>query len=560
MKQKTVLVVEDEPVIRRELEDELRSLGIHTIVAATAHEARNLLEGVEDVDVVVLDIRLGDNEENGFDFGLRLKRERSDWPPEFLIHSAYEDVDYFQAALKLGAAAYLKKGGVSSVALTRVEVVAQHVRALMLRRSFQGPAMADRLQSIVAGSESPEEAIERFCREIMSEELNATLGRNYILLLTRGESTVAVSGRLSLAHASSTALQQLQSAIHARLGSTEPFIVNPTDALSPSAHEHEALQRVLLSINGTAFVELGEIDSARLSVGLIPGEQSNEALEAVKEQVKLLDRYLQKPLIAQLLAITGKWAALDLERRLEIHKRELVLEMTSKFCLYQAEEIGVALQESPEEQDGGSKGLAAQVNRLKAIANEMQNAGEMLGYFVRSSAPMHREPGFDIAEIVEQVWSDEVSHILPLSQPGMLKVVGHCQTSDQRERAERTVSQILGWMGRRLIRSGAEGAGLLAVECLLTEGGKRVQVIFEEHSSRRLSGRLRESLFEPFFTRLTGEPTDEIVDGGRRLGLYLSKTLAGLAGGALEDHSDELTGGLGHRFVLELPAAVSDVV
>jgi DNA-binding NarL/FixJ family response regulator len=559
MAQKTVLIVEDKPVVREQLKAGLEILGIHTIVAASADEARQRLVGVPDVDVVVLDIRLGDNQENGFDFGLRLKNERSEWPPEFLIHSAYENVDYFQAALKLGVAAYLKKAGDSNVALTRVEVVTQHVRALMLRRSFQNPAIADLLQSIIARSGSPEKAIERFCREILAEELESTLGRNYVLLLTRGEKTEAVSGCLPLTHASNTSLQQLQSAIHARL-STEPFVVNPKDALSPSALEREALQRVLVSIDGTAFVDLGGVESARLSIGLIPGGRSPEAAEAVKEQVKLLDRYLQKPLIAQLLAITGKWAALDLERRLEIHKRELVLEMTSQFCLYQSEEIGVALQESPEEQDGGGKGLAAQVNRLKAIANEMQNAGEMLGYFVRSSAPMHREPGFDIAEIVEQVWTDEVSHILPLSQPGMLKVVGHCQTSDQRERAERTVSQILGWMGRRLIRSGAEGAGLLAVECLLTEGGKRVQVIFEEHSSRRLSGRLRESLFEPFFTRLTGEPTDEIVDGGRRLGLYLSKTLAGLAGGALEDHSDELTGGLGHRFVLELPAAVSDVV
>jgi hypothetical protein len=455
-------------------------------------------------------------------------------------------------------AAYLKKAGDSNVALTRVEVVAQHVRALMLRRSFQNPAIADHLQDIVARSGSPEDAIERFCREILAEELEAILGSSYILLLTRGDETVAVSGCLPLTHASSASLEQLQSAIHARLGGTEPFIVNPKEAFS-SAHEREALQRVLLSINGAALVELGGIESARLSVGLMPVEHNGVALEAVKEQVKLLDRYLQKPLIAQLLAIIGKWTELDLARRLEIHKRELVLEMTSKFCLYQAEEIGVALQETTEEHDGG-KGLPAQVNRLKTIAAEMQGAGEILGYFGRSSEPTYRGPGFDIAEIVEHVWSDEVSPILRLSQPGMLKVVGHCQTSDQRERAERTVSQILGWMGRRLIRSGAEGSGVLSVECLLTEGGERVQVIFEEHSSRRLSGRLRESLFEPFFTRLTSESSDEIVDGGRRLGLYLSKTLAGLAGGALEDHSDELTGGLGHRFVLELPAAVSDAV
>lgn len=551
MAQKTVLIVEDEAVMREALEEGLQDdEGIRTIVAATPAEARNVAKEAGNIDVVILDIRFEGTKENGFDVGLQLKKERSDWPPEFLIHSAYayEEVDYFQAALKLEVVAYLKKGETDGATLPRVDVVAQHVRALALRRSLRNPRMSDRLHDIATASGSRDEAIERFCHDVLYEELLVTLGPGFILLLTRGERTVAFSGR-SLEHFPRIVLQQLQSAVHARLGSTEPFVVTRAAALLPYSHERDALQRVPFPLQGAAFIELGEIKPARLTLGLLPGEHGPQY---VKEQVKLLDQYLQKPVIAQLLEVTDRWAELDLQRRFEVQKREVLLEATSNFCLHQAEEIQYALRNAQDE--GEAENLAAQVHKLKAIAAEMRDAGEILSYFAHSTQPEHSQPNVEMATLVEQVWLEEVSPVLRLSPPGILTVAGKCVASDWPERTERAVSQILGWMGRRLTRSPAKEMGSLSVKCLLADDGHRVQVIFEEHSSRRLPQRLRKSFFEPFYTQSSSDPGD-MIDGGRRLGLYLANTLAGLAGGKLEDQSDIMTGALGHRFVLELPAA-----
>lgn len=550
MAQKTVLIVEDEAVMRGNLQHSLRDEGIRTIAAASPDEARAAVKEEPGIDVVVLDIRFAGTSETGFDFGFQLKNDLYQWPPEFLIHSAfaYEQVDYFQAALKLEAVAYLKKGESGRGALPRLDVVAQHVRALALRRAMRGPKMAIVLQNIARTSASCDDAIERFCRDVLCHELETTLGPGYVLLLTRGQGTVAFSGE-SLEHLSRATLQQLQSAVHARLGSTEPFIVSRDAAPLLSVHQPAPLQRIAFPMEGAAFIELGEVKSARLTLGLLPGEHS---ARHVKEQVELLDRYLQKPVIAHLLEVTERWAELDLQRRFEVQKREVLLEATSNFCLHQAEEIQYALRNAQDK--GEADNLAAQVHKLKAIATEMRDAGEILSYFAHSTQPEHSQPNVEMATLVEQVWLEEVSPVLRLSGPGILTVAGKCVASDWPERTERAVSQILGWMGRRLTRSPEKDGMSLSVKCLLADDGHRVQVIFEEHTSRRLPKRLRKSFFEPFYTQSSSDPGD-MIDGGRRLGLYLANTLAGLAGGKLEDQSDIMTGALGHRFVLELPAA-----
>jgi DNA-binding NtrC family response regulator len=56
--QRTVLVVEDEVVIRMMVSDELRRYGFRTIEARDAHEAITLLQSRVSVDLVFTDIRL----------------------------------------------------------------------------------------------------------------------------------------------------------------------------------------------------------------------------------------------------------------------------------------------------------------------------------------------------------------------------------------------------------------------------------------------------------------------------------------------------------------------
>lgn len=553
---KTVLILEDETIIRLTLQDALQKRGIDTITAATAEEAWALLEHAPNLDVAVLDISLGD-EGTGFDFGLRLKRERSEWPPEFLIHSAHQNVDYFQTALKLGAAAYLGKASVMNDKLARFEVVTQHVRALALRRALQGPHIVGQLQNIAGTSRSRDEAIERFCREIVTPELEAALGFSFLLLLTSGGKTTAFAARAPV-QIPSTALDQIQSAIHARLGSTEPFIVNPADALSPSAHEREALQRVLVSIAGSAFIGLGEIHSTRLSLGLMPGEQGPEA---VIEQVKLFDRFLRPAVIQILQEIGDLFSASQLGRERE--RRQTLLRATTDFCLSQSQLLTSLVWEA-EKEAGEAQEWPSLLN-LRVVADEMREAGELLVHFGTSESGQDEAEvvAVDMAALIDRIWAQEISARLRTRAPHVLRREGQCVAREQVKRVERTVSQIMSWLARRLAPQGGDllsrstdsALPELLVRCVMPKEGNKVQIVFEEHVSKRLSPDALATLFAPFddasLAKLAGDPTGQ----GRRLGLYLARTLAELAGGTLRERSGELPGELGHRFVLELPAA-----
>lgn len=543
MQRKTVLLLEDEVVMREVLRDGFERRGINALVAASADEAWGFLEHVPDVDVVLLDIRLGDGAvETGLDFGLQLKNDRSEWPPEFLIHSAYDDADFYQTALQLGAAAYFRKGNISSSGLTHVEIVAQHVRALALRRALRNPYIADRLKTIAATSGSRDETIVRFCREILSEEIEAAIGPDYVLLLTADGATTPFSGR-SLAPVADRTLERLQTMIHARLGSTEPLVVSSAHLFSLSAEEQKALQ--LGPLEGVAFIDLGEIASARLSLGLLPGEQSPTT---VREQARLLDRYLHRSVIAQLLRITEMWSDMELTR--ETTRRETLLRATTDFCLSQSQLLASLVWEA--EKEAGDEQEWPSLTSLRIVADEMRDAGELLVHFGNTDSS--DVVPVDMAELIQRIWEHDVSARLRIRAPYGFRLDGHCVASQQVVRAERTVSPILSWLARRLVQRDGEPLPELMVRCVPADGSDRVRVVFEERRSPRLSREARETLFTPFSRRDSIELPNDVVPG-RRLGLYLAQTLAELAGGTLTDQSDELGGTHGHRFVLELPAA-----
>jgi CheY-like chemotaxis protein len=71
----TVLVVEDEPLIRLDLADHLRSAGLIVIEAATGDEALAVLTTNDAVDLVVSDVRVP-GATDGMELAAWLRRER----------------------------------------------------------------------------------------------------------------------------------------------------------------------------------------------------------------------------------------------------------------------------------------------------------------------------------------------------------------------------------------------------------------------------------------------------------------------------------------------------
>src|SRR5829696_8302891 len=123
MKEKLILIVEDEAPQRQALELALKLRGFQAESAGTVAESRALIERLGDkADVVVLDMLLEDRKASkvtGADLGIEFlneRRKRERWEdvrsttlPEFLILSAYAEADYYRKAIDLDVAAYLHK-------------------------------------------------------------------------------------------------------------------------------------------------------------------------------------------------------------------------------------------------------------------------------------------------------------------------------------------------------------------------------------------------------------------------------------------------------------------
>jgi two-component system KDP operon response regulator KdpE len=99
----TVLVVDDEPPIRRFLRSSLGAAGYHVVVAEDAAEATTML-ATEKPDVIILDLGLPDR--SGFDVIAEI-RTRS--PVPIIVLSARSDERSKVEALDLGADDYISK-------------------------------------------------------------------------------------------------------------------------------------------------------------------------------------------------------------------------------------------------------------------------------------------------------------------------------------------------------------------------------------------------------------------------------------------------------------------
>jgi DNA-binding NtrC family response regulator len=128
----TVLVVDDEKNIRRTLRMVLEGEDYTTDVAENAAEAEQRLRGKRDVDVIMLDVKLGDD--NGIELLQQLKSQNTgDFDPDvpIIMISGHASIDDAVQATRLGAFDFLEKP------LDRNRVVVTVRNALERRRMSQ---------------------------------------------------------------------------------------------------------------------------------------------------------------------------------------------------------------------------------------------------------------------------------------------------------------------------------------------------------------------------------------------------------------------------------------
>ena len=104
---KTILVVDDEPVILELLQMLLEGAGYSVVTVASGNAAWNRILGNKDmrIDVVISDVRMPDG--NGFEL-LQKVRAMGATAPRFLFMTGYSDIT-FEQMLQMGAVAVVSK-------------------------------------------------------------------------------------------------------------------------------------------------------------------------------------------------------------------------------------------------------------------------------------------------------------------------------------------------------------------------------------------------------------------------------------------------------------------
>ncbi|GCE76899.1 response regulator [Cellulomonas biazotea] len=175
-----VVLVDDHPVFRIGMAALLDSLpGIRvTGQAASAAQARDLLSGPVEVDVVLMDLDLGDG--SGIDLTRDVVRERPG--TAVLVVTMHEDDDAVVASVRAGARGYLVKSAPP-------DAVERAVRAVAAGEMILSPAVAQRAMAYVLGG--------RTATRVPFPQLTDR-EREVLDLVAAGHDNAVISRRLSL--------------------------------------------------------------------------------------------------------------------------------------------------------------------------------------------------------------------------------------------------------------------------------------------------------------------------------------------------------------------------
>jgi CheY-like chemotaxis protein len=547
-----ILYIEDSESQRKSLKMALEHRGFKVEVAGDVEAARRLFEKLRgQIDVVVLDMRLEDPkcpQMTGADVAIEYYNPQTLYPPEFLIHSAYSEVDYYKLALQLGVATYLEKSEYKQVDLIR------HIRALAIRRflSIKRPEATDRIQRIVETSRNRSEAIAKFCRNELKPQFSGRLGTPFVLLLTEAGRTYCYTGEAGLPEHLDL-YKTIQAMVFSEIRPANPFIVDADKMPKPLGPEDE---EVLKRLNGAAFIPLTIDGNIRLSVGLLAADPGVFPLpEPPAEMASVLARHLESAVIETFLTVLTKWT--EHHTKTETRRKELI-GISAGVCL----SVGRRQHLSLQELKNSFPSLAENndFKRLQKMAEDLQVKGSMLESLAKADRRKEqywlRVEGVSLNHFLKSVWTDLNNGV----SRDVLSIHGDCEIRATPEDLSVIVSSILQWFAQRFIDTPHGIEPIISVNCGYYDEG--AELIFEDRS-RRLDKVLLEHLFYPFAeTTMTFVDNDIFTgDSGLYSSLFLAKILVETRyNGVLEDITDSLTStadesgeNRGHRFRMRFP-------
>lgn len=557
---KDVLVVENEDGIRNGLVTELKDSGFGTEDAPTAAETRSkVLARGRQFDVVILDLALEDP--NSHLSGIALGHEITDAypkevPPEFIIFSAYNKPENYEAALKLSPAAYIVKN------TDKADDIVNHVRSAAIQRALNALRfeIAEKIEQIAEADYDLLEAIKLLYGQVITPEVKACLGSPFIFLLSDAVGTQILSGDADLPEGYASAYEELQKLTFDRFHDDRPFLFTRKHA--DMLIELGKLD-VLAPLEGGSFLPLHTISSGsdrdlRLSMGILPKDGTVKATVDGEPYrlATILHSDLRAPIIKLVKYLTNIDRAVERakDRTRRETRRETLLEHTAGFCLHVGEAQLEVLNEAVER--GEISPEQELFRRLKKLATDLKATGVEFSHLTPRNTARARAanlPEVRVSEIVERA-RQEIEDQYLADDLTAVESEGDFRLAVEPNDLFIAVLRVLQWMAQRGETMPEDGPKQ-QIKVMYARGEGQVEIRFVDRS-RRLGGRLRESLFEPFAlaapaaTRVKAEGEEP---PGLYLPLYLAKVLVEKNGGSLQDRTAELVGDEGHCVVMAFP-------
>jgi DNA-binding NarL/FixJ family response regulator len=534
MRSKTVVIIEDNEPQRLALQSALEHRGFEVCGAGTVEEARKAIDVLGDkIDVMVLDMRLEDPNEpstTGADIGIQVQDEHPNWLPEYLIHSAFAEVNYYRLALRLGAAAYLSKQE------TDLGDVVRHVRALAMKRALrlERPQVAETLRSIFDSTKNLSAAVKKFCGDVLAGELNACLGAPYVLLLTDETGTQNFATNTDLPTGHESLYTTLQAMAHGISNFSSPYEISDEVIKHLPAPINRNEAEIYERLPKSAFIPLANVKNFRLSLGLFQPKRGEARYpEDTGKLASVLAQYVRSTIVEHFLRIL---VHLDSQKR-------TMLKSTSHLCLFLGQDQQAIIEEGINM--GHIQPETDTRQKLVMMADDLWETGTILAN-VANSNPQEEHPSFQMQELVFKAFKD-------LEEKRVIKdmhfdVIGTCKIRAKQDDIYIAVARLLQWLAQRKIETPPDVEPGITVTCLQNDNTS--EIIFEDRSNR-LPARLREQLFMPFSISVIPAPDTKLRGPGLYLPLYLAKMLVEEKyGGWLDDKSDEIDGSVGHRLVM----------
>jgi hypothetical protein len=424
---------------------------------------------------------------------------------------------------------------------------------LALRRalSMERPDTVETIRKIAESSSSQSEAVTKYCQQVLAPEFASCLGAPFALLLTDSQGTRCCASSTDLPEGPTGTYETLQALAQGRINILEPFVCELSNSKGLKDRVDEGL---LARFDGAAFLppsiriapsqtEARDADEREIYLSLVvlkEDRSKNAVAEDPAELAKTLGQYLRPTVIESVIRLLSQWTEIASKRKYE-------MKATGKFCLYVGQKMESLLSELPAPEQG--RPIAPAQQGLYALASGLRQTGEKLMTVVSDGDTYSSEKTEELrrpvhmAEII-QLAADELADQLP---GDAINIDGDCTVEAIPEDCYSAASGLLEWFANRTIESGKSPS--ILIHCEMTSEG--ATVVFEDRS-RKLSKQLRRQLFDPFALAATLPTTS----GGPSLPtpLYMAKTLVEMRnGGVLEDLSDQISGDIGHKFVMQFP-------